>query len=219
MVRAAATVSLPRAAADTVQRILEAAETLFATHGFEATSITAIAARAGVSKANIFHHFASKQALYLAALRHACRDSAERLQYLGAETDPFPQRLGDFAHSQLTNLLQHAGVSRLILREILTDGEKRGRELAEKVFGDNFARLVEILRTAQQRGELRAALDPAMVATLLIGANVFFFQSQDVLKHFRDVGFARDPQRYSRMLTDILLHGIQAPPKPRKAKG
>jgi TetR/AcrR family transcriptional regulator len=113
----------------------------------------------------------------------------------------------------LASMLEHGQVQRLILRELLTDGERRGQEFAEKVFGDNFARFVAILRQGQARGELRADLDPAMVATLLIGANVFFFEARDVLRHFHDVGFATDPARYSRMLVDILMRGIAALPE------
>jgi TetR/AcrR family transcriptional regulator len=118
----------------------------------------------------------------------------------------------------LDSMLEHGQVQRLILRELLTDGERRGQEFAEKVFGENFARLVAILRNGQTRGELRAELDPAMVATLLIGANVFFFEAREVLRHFRDVDFAGDSRRYSAMLVDMLLRGIAAKPERSKHK-
>ena len=84
--------------------------------------------------------------------------------------------------------------------------------MAEQVFGQNFENLVEIVRTGQRRGELRDDFDPAMLATLLIGANVFFFQSREVLRHFKDVNFAHDPAHYSHMLMDIFLRGIGAKP-------
>jgi TetR/AcrR family transcriptional regulator len=71
---------------------------------------------------------------------------------------------------------------------------------------------VEILRTGQKNGELRKDIDPAMLATLLIGADVFFFQSREVLRHFPDVSFTDTPGSYSRMLVDILLHGILPQP-------
>ena len=198
--------------AESVVRILAAAGRLFSTSGFEAVSMHDIAAAAGVSKANIFHHFASKQALYIEVVRGACQDSFDRLHNLDADDGPFVQRLGEFTAGMLRNMLEHDQVHRLILRELLTNGEVRGREFAEQVFGDNFARLVSILRAGQTRGELRADLDPAMAATLLIGANVFFFEAQQVLRHFRDVDFAHDPARYTQMLTDILLRGILAHP-------
>ncbi len=197
---------------ETVARILAAAEELFSRRGFDAVSMNDIAEAAGASKANIFHHFESKNALYLAVVRNACSDSVERLQQLQHEDGATPERLADFSANHLKNMLEHDRVSRLILREIVgEEGARRAQELAEKVFGENFASLVNIVRTGQRHGELRADLDPAMVATLLIGANVFFFESQEVLRHFKDVDFARDPQRYSRMLMDILLTGIRAP--------
>ena len=43
--------------------ILEAAVRLFSRHGFEGVSMRAVANEAGVSKSNIYHHFASKEAL------------------------------------------------------------------------------------------------------------------------------------------------------------
>ena len=54
-------------------------------------------------------------------------------------------------------------------------------------------------------------MDPAMIAILLIGANVFFFVSQEIVRHFPDVKFAGDRERYGRMLVDILLRGIVDP--------
>ena len=57
---------------DAIERILEAAESLFSERGFDAVSMSDIAAAAGVCKANVFHHFTSKNELYIAVLRNAC---------------------------------------------------------------------------------------------------------------------------------------------------
>jgi AcrR family transcriptional regulator len=45
------------------QRLLDAAEELFATHGFTATTTRAIAELAGTSTGMVFYHFPSKEAL------------------------------------------------------------------------------------------------------------------------------------------------------------
>jgi TetR/AcrR family transcriptional regulator len=195
------------AGAESIERILEAAAELFATHGFEGTSMSAIAERAEVSKANIFHHFSSKKELYLAVVRAACRES-ERLDHLDDRGAPFARRLADFAAAMLADMLRKKRIHQIITRELVMHGEQIGKDLAEKVFGDNFARFVSILRAGQARGELRADVDPAMVATALIGANVFFFQSQGVLRHLRDVDFADDPERYARQMVELLLKSI-----------
>ena len=196
------------AGSDASERILTAAEALFAEHGFDAVSINAIAKHAGVSKANVFHHFNSKDELYIAVLRAACRDAADNLHHLQHDDRPFHTRLADFAREHINHILAQHKVTRLIQREMLYNEPGRAQDIAEKVFGDIFQRLVQILRDGQTRGELRADVDPAMVATLLIGADVFFFQARGLLQHFPDVTFTKEPERYSRMMIDMLLHGI-----------
>ncbi len=52
----------------TKQRILDAAEKLFAKHGFDATSLRAIIASAGVNLAAIHYHFRSKEGLIRAVI-------------------------------------------------------------------------------------------------------------------------------------------------------
>lgn len=208
---AVAPVTAVAAGSETIARILDAAETLFAEHGFDAVSMNAIAERAGVSKANVFHHFTSKQDLYLAVVRAACHDASQHLDDLGSDEAPMAERFEGFARAHLTSLLEHEQVARLTLRELLGDDPHRGQELAEQVYGEKFARFVAILRAGQQSGELRADIDPAVVATLLIGANVFFFEAREVLRHFPEVSFANRPEQYSTLLADILLRGILPP--------
>ncbi len=49
--------------------IVAAAERLFGDEGFDGTVIDDIAAEAGVAKGAVYHHFASKEAVFEAALR------------------------------------------------------------------------------------------------------------------------------------------------------
>lgn len=57
-----------RAAPDTKARILDTAESLFMAHGYEATSLRAITAAAGVNLAAVNYHFGSKEALFRSVL-------------------------------------------------------------------------------------------------------------------------------------------------------
>ncbi|NKS66480.1 TetR family transcriptional regulator, partial [Rhodococcus hoagii] len=53
---------------DAREKILDAAETLFAAHGFDATSTAAVAGAAGVPKGLIFYYFPTKADILTALL-------------------------------------------------------------------------------------------------------------------------------------------------------
>ncbi|MBS0432856.1 MAG: TetR/AcrR family transcriptional regulator [Proteobacteria bacterium] len=54
--------------------ILEAAKRLFPQHGYEGTSMDAIAAEAGVSKLTVYSHFGGKDSLFVEAVRTKCEE-------------------------------------------------------------------------------------------------------------------------------------------------
>jgi AcrR family transcriptional regulator len=58
-----------RNAADSRQRLLEAADELFSEKGYDRTTVREVGQRAGVDPAMIARYFGSKAALYLASLR------------------------------------------------------------------------------------------------------------------------------------------------------
>jgi TetR/AcrR family transcriptional regulator len=205
------------ASPDAVERILAAAETLFSEQGFDAVSMNTVAEAAGVCKANVFHHFTSKNDLYVAVLRNACHDAGQRLDELSSDALPIADRFAQFARAHMKTILEHDQVTRLTLRELLRGDTGHGQELAEKVYGEKFSRFVAILRAGQSAGALRHDIDPAVVATVLLGADLFFFQARDVLRHFPDVTFTQQPERYSNMVADVLLRGIlPSSPEPEK---
>ncbi len=182
---------------------------LFARSGFDGVSINDIAGEAGVSKANIFHHFKSKKGLYLAALNQACSSSAQVLkdQPVGSADDP-SDRIRNFLSSHLKVLLERPLASRLIQRELLDGAEGNGRQLAEKVFADTFEEITEMVRDVQAQGAIRSTVDTSLLTYLLLGANVFFFENRALLAHLPGIDFAESPERYSEAVFELLAHGF-----------
>lgn len=191
--------------------ILSAARELFARDGYDAVSTSAIAERAGVSKANVYHHFRSKEDLYFAVLRSACDEAAARWADVLRQDSPLAQRVREYAHQHLTEMCNEPMQARLVMREIMEHdehGKNRGCKLAQEVFCGGFDEVVGMFRNGQEQGEIRADIDPAFAAHLLLAANASFFQWRHVMRHMPGVDFADDLEGYARRLTDILMRGL-----------
>lgn len=189
--------------------ILDAAKRLFAEKGFDAVSINQIARQANVSKANVFHHFSSKDALYLMVLKAACEETVGSLADAHSK-GKVSEDLWTFFSSQLEAMLDNQASAKLILREIEESKDGREKMLAEKVFAEYFSRLVGMVQEGQAQGLLRKNFDPALLAYLMLGANVFFFENHKVMAHLAEGGIARTPDRYSRGVFQLLLQGALA---------
>ncbi len=190
------------------QAILIAAEKLFSMKGYELVSINEIANEAGLSKANIFHHFSNKETLYFEVLKKACEVTAENMLKLHVSKGTFEKRITSFMNAHLNSLFDNEQSTLLVLREVQNNGSKRARSLAQNVFGSIFHQFVNILSIAQQNGELKKKIDPALVATLLLSSNINFFQNQSVLKHMPRVEFSENIDLYVKQSMDIFLNGI-----------
>ena len=73
--------------------VLDAARKSFATKGFRATTMRAVATDAGVSPGMIHHFFASKDELFLAAIRMPIEPDAVLTRVLTGPRDELPERL------------------------------------------------------------------------------------------------------------------------------
>ena len=167
-----------------------------------------IAIEAGVSKANIYHHFDSKESLYQEIVRSSAAETDALIDRLADSGADFDQRLLEFAASHLEHLFKRKYAARVILREVFSGDKVRSKELSDGVFGKINRRMVSIMQAGQQAGVLRKDLDPALCVMMLMGANAFFFQAQEVLKHFPEAEFARHSEQFSQGMADVLLNGM-----------
>ena len=78
---------------ETRAEILGAAMALFAKSGYEATSVAEICEAAGVSKGAFYHHFSSKQQVFLALLENWLAVIDAQLDFARQGTDNVPQAL------------------------------------------------------------------------------------------------------------------------------
>ena len=75
-------------------RILAASRTLFAEHGFAACRVANVARQAGMSPANVYWHFESKEAILRAILAEGFANREEMTAAVAAEYGPARRKLG-----------------------------------------------------------------------------------------------------------------------------
>lgn len=107
-----------RAGTANVERILDAALSLFARYGLRGARIDEIAAAAGLSKTNLLYYFRSKEALYTAVLERTLDAWLKPLIALDAEMEP-RVALSAYIASKLDYSRTHPEGSRLFAMEIM----------------------------------------------------------------------------------------------------
>ncbi len=73
--------------------ILDAARQLFSRHGYDETSVRAIALKVGASPGILYHYFEDKEALMAQLVRETFRLLSARLHAIRVDTTPAPDRL------------------------------------------------------------------------------------------------------------------------------
>lgn len=197
--------SIPEAGKAT--HILDTAEQMFGNHGFEGVSMSALAREARVSKANIFHHFKSKEELYMTVLHRARKRFVSQLLSEANGYADTRQRIRTLTRSYLQQILANEPLVRLLMRELMEE-QRTGQRLSERLFADNISVMHDLLRDAQSRGELRSDFDPGMAMVMIAAVSLFYVQGRNFLRHLPGLEWTKDPASVADAMWEILWHGI-----------
>lgn len=160
--------------------VLDAAESLFAERGFEATRLEDIAARVGIRRASLVYYYPDKRRLYEAMLARVLGDLHARLEAaLGSEA-PLPARIESAVSAWVDFVGRRPTLARILLREA---AGAPGRRSALAAHTEAFTALVH--RHVIDRPEFRrvrlAPIDPVHVASAVVGATVFLVAAMPAL--------------------------------------
>ena len=190
------------------QQVLASAEELFARHGYDGVSMTAVAHHAGVSKANIFHHFTSKEQLYVAVIRKAVSINFERMDALIHGSLDFPTRLKRLLQLRVEHLFTHDCGTRLVMREILDGDRARLQTLANSVFDRAMQDGTAFFEVARDRGEVRAELDPKVAALTVSSLCLTYFQCRELMRHTLYAELTQSIEQFADGMAQQMLLGM-----------
>ncbi len=155
------------AAAERDERLLAVAATMFMERGFDATSMDAVAERAGVGKATLYARYGDKEALFAAVFRR-------QIDRLLAVPDPPPEQatIEDTLYSIGERLLRNALSPEVVaINRILKSQAARFPDLARLAYEEGWIRgcdrVAAVLRRFAAAGSVRVE-DPALAADMFL---------------------------------------------------
>jgi len=183
----------------TASRILDAAEALFAQHGYDATSLRDIAARAGLQQPGLYKHFAGKDDLYRQVYERALKPVTDLMDEMLSAPDHSFAGLTD----RMTDLLaHHPNIARLLMRATLSSDVE-----PDLVALDWVGRLVDYGRTLSKKAGTPSTGSVLAVQIVAIFNMLFgFFWSSPLIERLSGQPatdeFAMDVQK--RLLRDFI---------------
>ena len=118
LARSEKTKKITRIQREKTKEILQAALDVFSIHGFRGSTIDMIALRSGLSKANIFYYFNSKEEIHSQLISQLLEKWLEPLRKMSATGDP-TKEICDYVSRKLQMSKIYPRESRLFANEIL----------------------------------------------------------------------------------------------------
>ena len=187
----------------TIAKILAGARTLFLERNYAEVTMDHIAAAAEVTKGALYHHFSSKEELYL-AMMHADLEEARRLHQQGVDMPgTCRQRLQVLTGAFLTAPREKREVVRLVRRDVNIFGEEARKDLVHAYQTALPELVTQIIADGIAAGELLKA-DPRLLAWQFV-ALVEVTLSDYASSALGDVSAQLD------QVLDLFFVGAQAP--------
>jgi len=179
------------------QRILAAASDVFAEHGFEKTTIRAVAGRAGISVGGIYLYFHNKEELYTGLMRSQMDEFLGRVELLRTEV---PLR----ALRKLIELYMEIAVTktRMLSTSIKEYDLEFKRPIRDAFFRTQHRIIANVLAKGMHDGSFRSMDCGAMALMILVtlrGAILGYL-----------TGDIRRPKEYGKTLYEFFMNGIRS---------
>jgi AcrR family transcriptional regulator len=194
---------VPRSSSETqrFRGILERAAKLIFASGFEATSMQQIAEASGLTKAGLYHHVKTKEAILVAIMHYGMDLFEEKVLNAVAGIDDPLERLRETMKRNIALVTEDSSKEvTIILHEHQTLTGEAQREINARK--KRYVRFLEqSFREASERGQVRREIDPTIAAFSFLGSVLWTY------KWYRADG-AIDTQRLTDGIIDLFFVGM-----------
>lgn len=190
---------------ETQERILKAAQKLFARRGYGGTTTRDLAEAAGVAEGTLFRHFENKKAILIEV---ATRGWTEILTDLLTELSEMAsyKAVAQVMRKRMLSLNANTDMLRVCFMEAQFHPDLRDRVQAEVI--SKMTDVAEaFFQTAMDRGTYRP-MNPRVVARIFLGMFTVAGFSQNTLAD--EASSPQDMKELAETLADIFLNGVLA---------
>jgi AcrR family transcriptional regulator len=197
------------------ERLLNAAVSLFAQHGFDAVSTGVVAAAAGLTQSMVHYHFGTKDKLWKAAVEHIMhvRGSMFSLNLEDLrDVDPLA-RLKIMVRRFVSANAADPDLTRILIHEGMNDSP-RLKWLAKRYMIRGYETFNAAIEAASDSGAVRQ-LPARDVTNIIVGACVLTFTLSRLLKEVygKEPTSAEAVSSLSDTLLEVLFKGLEATPR------
>ncbi len=199
---------------ESTEIILNKAEKLFADSGFGSVSMTNIANACKMSKANLYHHFSSKEDLYTQILIRAQKNTQNILEKTKEITGTYIEKIEFFINEHLNQMLKDPMKYKLLAREF-SDLGLSSRAIPTRaipsvgLMEQNLSQIVDLIDQAKKNKEIIETTDSRLLAYQLLSPNLTYITHQNLIDSvFEGLGPSSNDD-FSKTMTTNLLRGVK----------
>jgi len=185
-----------------LESVLRGAVKVFNERGYDGTSMEDLSRELGITKSAIYHHVTGKEELLRLAVYRALDGLFAVLDDISELDAPAITRLEELARRSVLLLVAELPFVTLLLRV-------RGNTLTERQAlarrREFDAAVASLVKQARDEGDLRADVDPALIARLLYG------MINSVTEWYRPRGGGR-PAELAEVIVSVAFDGLRLKP-------
>ncbi|MFE6389771.1 TetR/AcrR family transcriptional regulator, partial [Nocardiopsis dassonvillei] len=183
------------------ERLLGAATRLFASNGYEGTSVQEVVAAAGVTKGAMYHYFGSKDDLLYEVYARVLRMQTEHLVRIASRDEPVADRVHAAAADVIVTSVANLDDTVIFFRSMhqLSDDKQRAVRAERRRYHEIFR---DMVAQGQDEGVFRTDVSADLVVN-------YFFGSVHHLSTWYHPGGALSGEDVGRHFADLLVAGLR----------
>ena len=191
---------------DRRREILALATEAFLTHGYAGASMADLARAVGVQKASLYHHFASKEALFIACVTEGYEGAVRKLKEIRTDTtlDDAVRIRHAIEEIYRVNLTTPVGRMAPLIAEVAPSKPEVARAFHAGFIAQHYALVTGMIEDGIARGSF-APLDPLGLRQMIFGPVIFLAMEREMTASFPDRDTLNPVDRLRESHIDLIL--------------